>query len=57
MDDMPLNQPWRIKPKNWMRGDKKFKLKPNDVLYIPKETDHQVTSIDGKKLSLTINLT
>jgi len=26
MDDMPLNQPWRIKPKDWLRGDKKFKL-------------------------------
>ena len=26
MDDMPLNQPWRIKPKDWLKGDKKFKL-------------------------------
>ena len=26
MDDIPLNQPWRIKPKNWIRGDKKFEL-------------------------------
>ena len=23
---MPLNQPWRIKPKNWIRGNKKFEL-------------------------------
>ena len=21
MDDMPLNQPWRIKPKDWLRKD------------------------------------
>ena len=26
MDDMPLNQPWRIKPKDWLKGDKKFEL-------------------------------
>jgi len=24
MDDMPLNQPWRIKPKDWIRSDKPF---------------------------------
>ena len=22
MDDMPLNQPWRIKPKDWIKSDK-----------------------------------
>ena len=26
MDDMPLNQPWRIKPKDWLRKDKKMEL-------------------------------
>ena len=26
MDDMPLNQPWRIKPKDWIRSDKPMKL-------------------------------
>jgi hypothetical protein len=24
MDDKPLNQPWRIKPKDWIRSDKPF---------------------------------
>ena len=24
MDDIPLNQPWRIKPKDWIRSDKPF---------------------------------
>ena len=24
MNDMPLNQPWRIKPKDWIRSDKPF---------------------------------
>ena len=26
MDDMPLNEPWRIKPKDWLRKDKKMEL-------------------------------
>ena len=26
MNDMPLNQPWRIKPKDWIRSDKPMKL-------------------------------
>ena len=26
MDDMPLNQIWRIKPKDWIRSDKPMKL-------------------------------
>jgi len=26
MDDMPLNQPWRIKPKDWIRSDKPIEL-------------------------------
>ena len=26
MDDLPLNQPWRIKPKDWLRKDKKMEL-------------------------------
>ena len=26
MDDMPLNQPWRIKSKDWIRSDKPMKL-------------------------------
>ena len=26
MNDKPLNQPWRIKPKNWIRSDKPMKL-------------------------------
>ena len=26
MDDMPLNQPWRIKPKDWIRSDKPMEL-------------------------------
>jgi len=26
MDDMPLNQPWRIKPKDWLRKDTPMKL-------------------------------
>ena len=24
MNDMPLNMPWRIKPKDWIRSDKPF---------------------------------
>jgi|5_EtaG_2_1085323.scaffolds.fasta_scaffold34685_3 mannose-6-phosphate isomerase-like protein (cupin superfamily) len=53
--DVAVKQIYGTSP--WIVGDKKFKLKPNDVVYIPKETYHQVTSIEGKKLSLTINLT
>ena len=26
MDDLPLNQPWRIKSKDWIRSDKPMKL-------------------------------
>ena len=26
MDDIPLNQPWRIKSKDWIRSDKPMKL-------------------------------
>ena len=26
MNDMPLNQPWRIKSKDWIRSDKPMKL-------------------------------
>ena len=26
MDDLPLNEPWRIKPKDWLRKDKKMEL-------------------------------
>ena len=26
MNDLPLNQPWRIKPKDWIRSDKPMKL-------------------------------
>jgi len=28
MDDLPLNEPWRIKPKDWLRKDKKMELPP-----------------------------
>jgi mannose-6-phosphate isomerase-like protein (cupin superfamily) len=53
--DVAVKQIYGTSP--WIVGDEKFILKPNQVLYIPKETNHQVTSIEGKKLSLTINLT
>ena len=26
MNDIPLNQPWRIKPKDWIRSDKPMKI-------------------------------
>ena len=26
MDDLPLNQPWRIKSKDWIRSDKPMEL-------------------------------
>ena len=39
----------------WICGDKKLLLKPQETLWIPKKTPHAVLSKDNNKLSLTLN--
>lgn len=53
--DVVIKQIYGTSP--WIVGEEYIKLKPGHVLFIPANTNHQVTATDEKKLSLTINLT
>lgn len=41
---------------HWQIGEKKFILKPQEVCFIPKRTNHMVYNKNENKLSLTINI-
>lgn len=40
----------------WNVGDKKIYLENQNILFIPKNTNHAVKNIEGEKISLTCNI-